>query len=286
MKKFYKTINISVLFITFILFCNLYEKKEEEFYEFTPCNFIILVVMVIVVYGIKAIRLYFIMFNQNISINLFLKQYCKVLPVSIIMPFKLGELFKIYCYGYALQNYFNGAVIILLDRFIDTLAIVSLIVILSAIYGTNPGILFYVFIVFIVGIILCYMLLPGMFRYWTHYFIKAEATKNNLRVLEILEKLNGSLIEIQNIVKGRCMILYIISLIAWIVELGGVAIINQFSGERNILTGIMEYLESVLYSSNSAYLRQFILVSVAVMLFIYVVLYFKMRLAKEGEESG
>lgn len=286
MKKVYKIVNVFVLSATFVLFFSLYANEGEKEHGLYPYNIVILMIMVIIVYGIKAFRLYFMIFDQKISVVSFLKQYCKALPVSIIFPFKLGELFKIYCYGYALQNYFNGAVVVMLDRFVDTLALVSIITVLSVIYGTNPGTLLYVLIAFIASIMVCYLLFPGMYRYWKHYFIKAKATENGLKILSLFEKLNESYTEVQKVVKGRYAIAYMISLIVWIIELGGVAVINQFDGERNALTGVTEYLESVLYGFDSGYLRQFILVSVVAMLVAYVVLYLTLRLKKEAWSHG
>ena len=83
----------------------------------------VLVLAVAAVHSIKIFRLYFALYGKGVSSGQHLRQYCKTITVNMIIPLKMGDIFRAYCYGYKMQNYFGGAALIVFDRFTDTLAL-------------------------------------------------------------------------------------------------------------------------------------------------------------------
>ena len=67
------------------------------------------------------------LYDIQLGLKVCLSTYCKVTPVSIILPFKMGELYRMYCYGRQSGIVLRSVVIILLDRFMDTAALVTVI---------------------------------------------------------------------------------------------------------------------------------------------------------------
>ena len=126
-KMKYNIINVVVLLITMLFFIYNCRDLPEIFAEKDLTSVFLLGITVILVHVIKAGRLYLALYGSEIAFITYLNTYCKVTPVSIMLPFKLGELFRMYCYGQLLGNNLKGVVIILFDRFMDTTALMTAI---------------------------------------------------------------------------------------------------------------------------------------------------------------
>ena len=98
-KNTYNIINGIVLLIAIFIFfqeyCgDIHLQKERDVLSFT-----ILIAAVVFAHMIKAGRLYLALYGADIGWETYLKVYCKVTPVSMIFPLKVGEFFRMYCYG-------------------------------------------------------------------------------------------------------------------------------------------------------------------------------------------
>lgn len=274
-RRIYNIVNIFILLVTAVLFCfNYWNDRQMEHYW-------LLGIMALMVYAVKGFRLYFILLGQGMSFRQYLKQYCKVIPVSIILPFKLGELFRIYCYGYHIKSYFNALVIILLDRFVDTLALVCVVLFCAILNGSSINGIIYLLILFLICIIVMYLLFPEIYRFWKHYFLVRPATKKGNRMLELLEYGNQAYNGISRIAGGKSIILFILSVIAWGVEIGGILLLNRMGSMGNESEIILNYLSSALNGQENTFLQQFVIVSVLLMLCVYVLLHLYTRVRKE-----
>ena len=76
--------------------------------------------------------------------------------------------------------------------------------------------------------------------------------------------------ELVSVSKGRGIILYIISLLAWSVEIGCVALLSRIEDNSNITKKIADYLTSALSTNQSMQLKLFGFISVILMIVIYV----------------
>ncbi len=213
-----------------------------------------LVVTVAVVYVIKAIRLFLALYGSGIGIKKYLETYCKVTLVNIILPYKFGEFFRMYCYGTEINNYTKGAIIIALDRFMDTAALCTMMLFWWSFNGN--GILIFVMLSVLFFITLLYFGFPGNYQFWRKNLLEAKASEHRLKMLKRLQSLQNIYIDIQYIIKGRGFILYFLSLLAWIIEVG-----MQKSD-------VTEYLSAIMNGTSS----QFILVSVIELTSVYALL--------------
>lgn len=237
-------------------------------------HILIIVATVLLVHMIKAGRLYLALYGSELRFSKYLKIYCKVTPVSVIFPYKLGEFFRMYYYGKTLDNMLRGVVIVLLDRFMDTIALVTMILLLWIFNGGHITVLTYVLIIFLLLTIMIYFVFPGMYRFWKKYFISVKATERKLVVLRMLETLNRVYTEVKSVSKGRGIILFFMSLVAWGIEIGSVAIQVGLLSDGNLSKIISEYLYAAMGRGQCAELKHFIFVSVLMMLVSYSILKF------------
>ncbi len=269
-KLVYYCINIIVLIITGILFFLDYRNVDEIFGNVTWFSGMILIATVVIVHLIKAFRLYLILYGADMGFKEYMKIYCKTTPVSVLFPLKTGEFFRMYCHGKKQGNLLKGAVIILLDRFMDTIALVTTILAIWLMNGGQVTGVVYLLIVFLAFALLMYFAFPGMYKFWKKHIMCARATKNKLAVLKLLDMFHLIYKEIASVSKGRGILLYSLSIVAWGVEIGSIAIIHGIRGDGKLTQAISEYLMSAMSQNQSRELRQFVFASVILMVCIYM----------------
>lgn len=286
-KKIYNYFVIAVIMIiTAVLFFMEYRNISVLFSGGNGLSFLALSVTVVLVHGIKAARLYLILYGSEITPDVYLKTYCMVSPVSVVVPFKLGEFFRIYCYGRQIGDLLKGAVIILLDRFMDTGALVTVIMLVWIFYGGgDTTALAYILLFFMIIVMLLYFVFPGVSRFWKQYLLRARASRNRLRILKILEAFNTVYEEIDGVTKGRGTILYVMSLAAWAVEIGSLALADRADGNGKLGSVVSGYLSSAMGDGQSVQLRQFVFVSVTVLILARIMMWIR-ELFSGKKEKG
>lgn len=282
MKKIkYNFINILVMLVTVVWFSTGYcDFGVSLFFGTDIWHVGIVVVIVFVVHMIKAMRLYLALYGSGIPAKEYLKIYCKVTPVSVVLPYKTGELFRIYCYGKTLNSLFRGCVIVLFDRFVDTIALVTMII-LMYIYGGEITNLVYVLLLFLVFSLILYYVFPGVYRFWKIYILREKATEKNLHILGALEFINNIYSEITNVAKGRGLILFLMSLAAWGIEIVGIVLSYGINWYGNLNQVISNYLLAAIGNGKSIELSRFVFVSVIMTIAMYIWIKFIERIQRK-----
>lgn len=270
-KLRYNFINIAVILVSTALFIMGYKNIGEILKESGIARLLIILSTVVIVHIIKAGRLYLVLYGSDITFKEYSKAYCKVTPVSMIIPYKLGEFFRMYCFGKTLGNMIRGIVIIILDRFMDTIALVTMILVMRIFYGGYITSLAYILMIFLVVVLILYFAFPGVYKFWKRYMLRAKATERKLSILKMLNTLNHMYEEIQGVSKGRGIILYFMSLIAWGVEIGSIVLQVGIFSNTDVSSDVAVYLSSAMGVNSSNELKLFVFVSVIAMLIIYFI---------------
>lgn len=225
--------------------------KCGEIYKVSWWQFAVFLFALFFVYIIKGIRLYLLLIGQNIHFTDYWKLYASTTFVNIVIPFKLGEVYRIFIYGQKCENYVTSVFCVILDRIVDTVAMLILIILLS---GTNLG-LFYICLVLLVVIVSCiYLVFPAFYLFWNRFFIFESKSSKSVQVLHVLEKCNDGYQYIHSLIKGKMVTLLSMSFAAWIVELFGIYYLSA-SKETGFETNIFkDYLESAFSGVGNSYL--------------------------------
>ena len=271
-KTLYNLINAAVLLISALFFVKELQSIDTISGMGDVSQIILMVVTVFLVHAIKACRLYLALYGNGLGFSDYLKIYAKVTPVSMLLPFKLGEFFRMYCYGEKLGSLLKGAVIILFDRFMDTAALVTMIFLIRGMSGGRILYQVYFFVLFLVTALLIYLVFPGIYSFWKKWFLRAKATENKLRALKLLDMMNRVYSEIKTVSSGRGAILYFMSVAAWAVELGSVALRTGLSGTALAGDVLPDYLICAMGGGYSPLLASFVFVSVVMMVVLYLVI--------------
>ena len=267
-KLIYIIINFIVLVIALFLLSKNFNITELINYKEIS---IIFICSVLFVHAIKALRLYIALYETEISKMEYLKIFCKVTPINIILPFKLGELFRIYCYGYIIKDWPKSTVIILLDRFMDTMALLTILALVLLKDG-ELTLFVYMLILFSLFVFLLYKNFPNLYTYWKKYFLTSKADSEKIKALKYMEILNNIYKEIAKIIQGRGIILYILSIFAWFIEIINFLWLIKINSFEKINNNISEYLFAALNLGQSKELSQFIVISIVILLTIYIII--------------
>ena len=271
-KKIYIAVNAAVIAVAAILFYYFYSDPRFLFKDCDTNSIILITAVAATVHLLKAFRLYFALLGSGLGILKHLKQYCKAAIIRVILPFKTGEFFQMYCYGYNIKNFMRGAVIVLTDRFADTLALVTLLLFMPAFGERKLTGVYIIFAAFIMLIIFLYAAFPSIYKYWKNYLIKTRADAGTLAALKTLDYLNKLYKEMSDIITGKGIILYILSLCAWAVEIGCMFLIYKAENSNGAIGFVSTYLEAAMHGTGSVLLLRFIFISVVLMAVFYLIL--------------
>ena len=94
-NKIYYLINIFFLAISilFINYTGIFQMK------FTIYQFLVLILIFLIIHILKVFKIYLILLEEKIPLRVMARLYIKTTFVSTVLPYKTGELFKMYTYG-------------------------------------------------------------------------------------------------------------------------------------------------------------------------------------------
>ena len=269
-QKTYKLVNILVLLLTVLLLSRALLHQDFSFVLHNPLVCLIMIVTVILVHGIKVFRLYLELLDRKLPFGLFLRQYCKITPVSMILPLKAGDLFRCYCYGYYIGDWMYGIAVILLDRFVDTAALMTVLVLFVLPLGTAMPAVSFVLLAVLFALSFIYFALPGLCQYWNRYLIAGRGSTRKLFALTVLARLEAAYRDIHRVVQGKFLLSYMLSVVAWLVEIGGLALTVSLL-RADLGAAMSAYLLGAMWGGKISYLSGIILFGTVLLLLLYLV---------------
>lgn len=244
-RKIHIIINIIALVLTVLSFLflilNNSNLEMKKIFNISIAKVLLSALLIIV---LKGLRLYIILFGNKIKIFEYIQLYAKTTIVNIILPMKLGELYRWYSIGEYINSYSESFIIVILDRFVDTWGLISVAIIFSVFLNVNMTSIYFIFATFLLIVIMGYSLFKPLFLYWNRFLVFNKSSEHTLQGLYFLNICNKAYIKVNKIAKGRFAILYIISLVAWAIELVGISIwfhmgelVTVSNYLRDIITG-------------------------------------------------
>lgn len=267
-------INLTVIVITAVYFIqkiaalNLVNNININRY------YILIIFIIIMILIIKYVRIVSIMMYGNINTERIIKTYIKTVFVLIFFPFKLGELYRIYAFSREYGSLSKGIFTVIIDRFFDLL---GLLVVYYFIYILNNGIIFNdylinMLLIICMIVILIYFSFARTITVYKRYIITNIHSKNIIPVLKYIYILNNMYIYISNIIKDRGMFLFILSIIAWILEYVALNITVNELGYESIYPS-SKYVNMLFYGNDIPY-HVYTTIQFTVIFFIFLCIYF------------
>lgn len=242
------------------------------------------VLLTVAVHIAKALRLYLIMLEKQITVKCFLRLYIKTTLVNLVLPLKLGELFRVYCFGAEFENYKIGVLFVLVDRYFDTIPLLILMSFLTIFGKVRISGVLILLILFIVLISTVYIIFPSLYRYLNRWIIINVSSKKGILILNLFSKVNQWYGYVQELVKSRVLILLLLSAIAWILEYGTIICIAIGIKSKFSNTDFLDYINSIFWANTNRFVNLYISIS-SFILMVFLIFLYKKRFKRKGNQN-
>ena len=124
-----------------------------------------------------------------------------------------------------------------------------------------------VLLIFLCTLLLLLIAYPGVHKFWRKKLLSSRATERKYNFLKLLDYTNSLYVEIKNVCSGKGVIIFFLSLFAWIIEIWSITL----KSNEGINIVISNYLSAAVGIGNSNELRIFVFVSICIMILIYLI---------------
>ena len=178
----------------------------------------ILVILFVLVHLAKMARLYLVLMEHKISLRRFILLYCKTTFVNLFIPFKIGELYRIYKIKKETKHWQVGVLSVVIDRFFDILALFLILLPIDIYFkkqiSTGTGFFFVVLAL----ITIIYMVVQPTYKYLNKYIIMHKQSHRSMLALKGLEYTKEWYDFSTDLIRGRFALITLSSLVGWISE--------------------------------------------------------------------
>lgn len=167
----------------------------------------------------KMIRLYLVLMQQRIPFGQFLLLYFRTTLVNLIVPFKLGEIYRIEEIARKTRVWQVGILSVVVDRFFDTLALLVLLVPADYIASKRISSLSAIFFIVLFVAVVLYIAIPSSYSYLNQYLIMRKSSVRTMGALKTLDIIKSWYDYTKDLISGRYMLILIASFLGWIAEI-------------------------------------------------------------------
>lgn len=264
---------INVAFVVAALCFVNYEMLLGMGAEFRLPKLFLIIVLFLVVHAMRFIRMYLILLEDLILPSRFLQLYIKTTFVSSLIPFKVGELFKMYCYGMETRSASKGIIAVLIEKFFDALVLCCFMVPHALMNGSLSPLLL-ILLVFIVVMLAVYFSFGGTYRYLNRFLVCRGGGRKSLMALRVLEAMKKTYDEARRTLQGRFVVLVFLSLLAWGVESILIAVMNAGAGGFGFDT-VFSYIDDAFFGVPNMFFNYYSCLLAVVFFVALVVIYTK-----------
>lgn len=232
---------------------------------------ILLIVTFILMHLIKMMRMYLILMDSQIPLERFVPAYFRTTFVNLIIPFKLGEVYRVAVFSKLSNKITTGFLSVLVDRFFDTLAIVIILFPYQVLLSGKITLPVVLLSIFLIGIVAAYVIFPSSYTFMNRYIIMTKTSVRSLKVLKILEVMNEWYVYVKNLVSGRYGLLGILSMLAWVLELLILGGFYKIMGDIFTLKDFGRYIESIVSGSTYLIKTRYTFISAVIIMIITII---------------
>ena len=229
------------------------------------------VICFLMVHAAKMIRMYLVLMEHKIGFNRFLLLYCKTTFVNLVIPFKLGELYRVFAIGRATGIWQVGILSVFIDRFFDLAALCLVLLPLDFFFFKEISFITWLFLGIILAIAGIYLSIKPTYRYLNKYIIKEKNSKRSMAVLKGLDIVNDWYEFTRNLVRGRFALIFLASLAGWVFEILTLKALAGFFAVSFGIASFSQYIKSIFMLGESSIGRTYTLAGAVVFLAFSVV---------------
>ncbi|MCR5302887.1 MAG: flippase-like domain-containing protein [Lachnospiraceae bacterium] len=247
---------------------------------------ILILILFLTVHLIKMMRMYLIVMDQKILFDRFVPAYLRTTLVNLLVPYKLGEIYRIGVFYRISGGFKTGFFSVLIDRFFDTLALVFILLPYQLFVTRQVTVPTLLLAAFLAVVLIAYRVFMPSYEFLNRYIITKRTSKRSMMALAALEKVSEWYVYARELVTGRYGILFLFSLAAWVLEIGVLAGFTGLFGQSFKVSDFGSYIESIVSGASSVMKTRYTLASaavIAVLTVIFTIRYLVLGRHKEGD---
>ncbi len=231
----------------------------------------VILIVFLCVHLIKMMRMYLLVMDRKVSFDRFVPAYLRTTLVNLLIPYKLGEIYRVFVFYRISGSAATGFFSVLTDRFFDTVALVLILLPYQLLISGSVTVPTILLAVFVTVIVITYIVFPASAEFLNRYIITSRRSKRSMMALAAIEKANGWYGYVRGLVTGRYGLLLLFSLAAWILEIAVLAGFTRILGQSFTVADFGTYIESIVSGSSFEAKRWYTLSSAAVIAILTVI---------------
>lgn len=217
------------------------------------------------VHAAKMLRLYLVLMERKVAFRRFTLLYLKTTFVNLIIPFKLGEIYRVYSISRETGKFQTGLLSVCIDRFFDTVVLL-LFLLPVQIFVTEriSGVAVVLFAV-VVFLLIVYLEFQPVYTYLNRYIILNKKSNRSMVVLKGLEYGRDWYEDVKELVTGRSPLIFLFSCTGWLLELGVLKLLARMSAQDFGMDGFIDYIETIFFAGSSRLLEIYTMAGAALL---------------------
>ncbi|MBQ8527275.1 MAG: flippase-like domain-containing protein [Lachnospiraceae bacterium] len=212
---------------------------------------IVIVLGFMAVHLFKMARLYLVLMEHKISFGRFILLYFRTTFINLIIPFKLGEVYRVEEIARETRVWQVGLLSVLVDRYFDTVALFMLLLPFDLFFRGQLSVITVVFLAIIVIVALLYLAVPSSYTYLNRYLIMKKSSSRSLAALKSLDVVKKWYDFAKDLISGRYALIVAASLMGWISEVVALKALASFKGLQFGFGDFASYIEAIFMNGNS-----------------------------------
>ncbi len=218
---------------------------------------LLIVLGFLAVHLFKMARLYLVLMEHKISFGRFILLYFRTTFINLIIPFKLGEIYRVEEIARETKVWQVGLLSVLVDRYFDMAALFMLLLPFDLFFRKGLSPITIVVFVVIVLVALLYMAIPASYSYLNRYLIIKKSSARSLAALRGLDVIKKWYDFTKNLITGRSALIVFASLLGWMSEVITLKALASYKGLAFGLGDFASYIEAIFMNGNSQILTMY-----------------------------
>ncbi len=212
---------------------------------------LLIVLGFVAVHLFKMARLYLVLMEHKLSFGRFILLYFRTTFVNLIIPFKLGEVYRVEEIARETKVWQVGLLSVLVDRYFDTVALFMVLLPFDLFLRKELSPITILFFVIIVVLALLYRAVPASYSYLNRYLIMKGASVRSMAALKGLDVVKKWYDFTKNLITGRSALIVVASLLGWGAEVVTLMAIASYQKISFGIGDFASYIEAIFMNGNS-----------------------------------
>tara|TARA_B100000900_G_C20596718_1_gene723738 strand:+ start:568 stop:1527 length:960 start_codon:yes stop_codon:yes gene_type:complete len=219
---FYLLAGLMMIFYVSKGFLNDIDEIKNSLASVSIISIILAIILYVLSHLFRVLRLTVLSSDSSISIKDLTNEQFKANGVNLIIPFRLGESYRILVFKKFFGSYFRSFNILLCERMLD-ITLISVILIIATYFSDVQfdfiRNIIYISISVMIFLLLVYFVLDEFLLIIHQIFLGKDVNKTNITIVKITSALLNVIKETKNIFKSKLASCMAISLIIWTLEI-------------------------------------------------------------------